>query len=143
MNNVIKMNFLMYPEFKFELDKLVIQEDPFPIYGRIFDDFTVFHLIGLTPTSKDVIQIGYLSTEATNSKFSLNYPFINLILDSESLKISKVELHKSKEDVEVILEVDIEPIDLDRLFVRIDQEETPLKILSLKKVAILGMGSGG
>ncbi|MHA2136555.1 MAG: HesA/MoeB/ThiF family protein [Candidatus Hodarchaeales archaeon] len=143
MNNVIKMNFLMYPEFKFELDKLVIQEDPFPIYGRIFDDFTVFHLIGLTPTSKDVIQIGYLSTEATNSKFSLNYPFINLILDSESLKISKVELHKSKEDVEVILEVDIEPIDLNRLFVRIDQEETPLKILSLKKVAILGMGSGG
>ncbi|PWI47379.1 hypothetical protein CEE45_11800 [Candidatus Heimdallarchaeota archaeon B3_Heim] len=140
---VIKMKFLMYPEFKAQLNELNFQEDPFPLYGRIFDDFTVFHLVEISSTSDTVKQIGYISLENTNPNFSLKFPFINLILDSKTLKIAKIEIFEKEEIITVVQDFAIEMIDLNRLFVRIDQEETPLKILREKKVAIIGMGSGG
>jgi molybdopterin/thiamine biosynthesis adenylyltransferase len=133
----------MYPDFETQLSSLMFQEEPFPIYGRVFDDFTVFHLVNLTSISKTERQIGYLSFIDTNTAFSLAFPFINIVLDSGSLKIAKIEHHKSETVHEVIEDFEISKIDLDRLFVRIDQEETPLNVLRSKNVAIIGMGSGG
>ncbi len=137
------MKFLLYPELEARLKNIPFQEDPLPLFGRSFDDFTVFHLVDLTSTSNDIYQIGYLSTETTNSNFSMTFPFINLTLDNKTFKITKITIHRNKDNIESLDEFEIESIDLERLFVRIDQEETPLNILRTKTVAIIGMGSGG
>ncbi len=138
-----KMKFLLYPELETELANLPLKEKIFPLFGRVFDDFTVFHFVSITSDMKSLRQIGYISNRETITDFTLDFPFIHLIVDTKRLEVTKIAIHKSQDDIEIIREFDIEKVDLNRLFVRVDKAETPLNLLQTKTVAIIGMGSGG
>jgi molybdopterin/thiamine biosynthesis adenylyltransferase len=144
---VIVTKIIIYPSFETEFNKLITQERTFVLYGRIYDDVSVCHLTGVSFT-KNTYPIGLLSTGTTHTKESiitakgLEYPYIHIMVEDDLTNL-KVYLYHREGNKESIDDVDIEHIDLDRLFVRIDREETPLKVLNKKSVAIVGMGSGG
>ncbi|MFX1283402.1 MAG: ThiF family adenylyltransferase [Promethearchaeota archaeon] len=141
------MRIIIYPSFENQFNDLKGQTITYLLYGRIYDDLTVCHLTGVYP-SKNSQSIGLLTIGSTPTKEpiitakALEYPYLHIIVENE-LSNLKAEVNYNEDDREFIVEVDIEYVNLDRLFVRIDQKETPLKILNQKKVAIIGMGSGG
>ena len=138
------MKIIIYPSFEEEYNDLKRHVNTYLLYGRSFDDFTVCHLTGFSKKSYPIglITIGSSpSQEPILTAKELDYPYIHILVKN-NLSTLKVDLYHSEANKESI-DVDIEYIDLDRLFVRIDQIETPLTVLSQKKVAIIGMGSGG
>ncbi|MFX0210814.1 MAG: ThiF family adenylyltransferase [Candidatus Hodarchaeota archaeon] len=138
------MKIIIYPSFEEEHNDLKRRANTYLLYGRSFDDFTVCHLTGFSKRSYPIglVTIGSSpSQEPIVTAKELDYPYLHIMVEKD-LSTLKVDLYQSEANKESI-DVDIEYIDLDRLFVRIDQTETPLSVLSQKKVAIIGMGSGG
>lgn len=145
---VKKMKLIIHPSFTEQIDSLRNKEGSYPLFGRIYDDFTVCHLIGITSSvySKSIgyLTIGKKRPEKTiNANKSNEYPFLHAIIDSDTIENLKVEVHYKEKIINSDIEVDINLINFNKLFIRIDQNETPLKIVGEKKVAIIGMGSGG
>jgi len=142
-----KMKVIIYPSFESQFNEVKTQKRTYLLYGRIYDDFTVCHLIGMS-LSKNTHPIGLLTIgsipteERIITREALEYPYFHITAE-EDLSNLKVDIYQKKGDRDSNIEVDIEYVDLNRLFVRIDQKETPLKVLNQKKVAIIGMGSGG
>lgn len=142
-----KMKIIIYPSFESQFNELKTQERTYLLYGRIYDDLTVCHLTGVS-LSKNTHPIGLLTIgsipteEPIITRKALEYPYFHVIAEEE-LSNLKVDIYKKKGERDSNVEVDIEYVDLNRLFVRIDQKEAPLKVLDQKNVAIIGMGSGG
>ncbi|MFW9905079.1 MAG: ThiF family adenylyltransferase [Candidatus Thorarchaeota archaeon] len=141
------MKIIIYPTFETEFRTLKTQKRTYLLYGRFYDNFTLCHLTG-TSFLKNTYPIGILSIGITSKKEplvtskGLEYPYIHIMAE-ENLSTLRADFHHSEEKIVSNIELDIEHLDLNRLFVRIDQEETPLKVLGQKKVAIIGLGSGG
>ena len=141
------MKIIIYPSFERQFNDLKTQKRTYLLYGRIYDDFTVCHLTGVSP-SKSAHPIGLLTIgiipkeKPIITAKALEYPYLHIIAE-EDLTNLKVDIYDNKGDRDANVIVDIEHLDLNRLFVRIDQKETPIRVLSKKKVAIIGMGSGG
>jgi molybdopterin/thiamine biosynthesis adenylyltransferase len=143
---VKKMKIIIYPSFERQFNDLKAQERPYPLFGRIHDDFTVCHLIGVSP-SKNTQPIGSLTLGSVYDEDPITikaqeFPYLHIIVEEE-LSNLKVNIHKQYGEMESNVEVEVELLDPNRLFIRIDQKETPISVLSEKKVAIVGMGSGG
>jgi molybdopterin/thiamine biosynthesis adenylyltransferase len=137
------MKVLIFPSFIKQLKALKGQTGTYSLYGRDYDDFTVCHLTGITKSDGSDKLIGILSIGEENAKKVLNYPYIHSHIDSENIKDLKISIHHSTENILSNIPLNIESVDLQRLFTRIDQNETPLEVLKTKKVVIIGMGSGG
>lgn len=142
-----KLNIVMFPSFITEYNRLKDQSTTYILYGRHFDDFTVFHLTGLSTTTHSY-PIGYVTLGKSpkekpilTSK-SMEFPYLHLAVENDLSEIESYLFHND-EDYTKIDQVEMNILDLDRLFVRIDQEETPLNFLKTKTVVIIGMGSGG
>ena len=137
------MKVLIFPSFFEQLEAMKGQTGTYSLYGRVYDDFTVCHLTGITKSDGSDDLIGILSLGEENPKTELNYPYIHSYIDSENIKDLKISIHHSTDNILSNIPLNIESVDLQRLFVRIDQNETPLEVLKTKKVVIIGMGSGG
>lgn len=141
------MRIIVFPSFEEEYNELKDQARTYLLYGRIYDDFTVCHLTGYSLLKKSY-PIGLFTIngvpeqEPIITAKELDYPYLHIMVEKDLLTL-KVDLYHSEENKQSIVDVDVEFVDLNRLFVRIDQEETPLRVLSQKRVAIVGMGSGG
>ncbi|UCG01929.1 MAG: ThiF family adenylyltransferase [Candidatus Heimdallarchaeota archaeon] len=141
------MKIIIYPTFENEFKNLKTQNRTYLLYGRIYDNFTVCHLTGVS-FSKSTYPIGLLTTGTTTMEEpiitakSLEYPYIHIMVE-ENLSTLKADVYHNEENKDSNIDVDIEYIDLNRLFVRIDEKEAPLRVLNKKRVAIIGMGSGG
>ncbi|MFX1517954.1 MAG: ThiF family adenylyltransferase [Promethearchaeota archaeon] len=137
------MKIIIYPSFKKEYNDLKGRVNTYLLYGRIFDNFTVFHLTGFSKKSYPIglVTIGSSYSQEPITAKELEYPYLHIMIE-EDISSLKVDLYQNVANKESI-DANIEYIDLDRIFVRIDQTETPLSVLSQKKVAIIGMGSGG
>ncbi len=144
---MIKMKIIIYPSFETEFANLKTQVRTFLLYGRIYDDFTVCHLTGVS-LSKNVYPIGLLTIGSTSTKESiitakgLEYPHLHIMVE-EDLANLKVDFYHDEGTKDSNIDVNIKYVNLNRLFVRVDQKETPLRVLNKKRVAIIGMGSGG
>lgn len=140
------MKLIIYPSFEKQFNDLKPQEWPYPIFGRIYDDFEVCHLIGVSPSkntqSIGSLTIGSVPTEEPITTKAQEFPYLHIIVEEDLSKLI-VNIHNEYGEITSNVKVEIEHIDLDRLFVRIDQQETPINVLNHKKVAIVGMGSGG
>jgi molybdopterin/thiamine biosynthesis adenylyltransferase len=144
---VNKLKLIIHPSFKEQIDDLGNKEGLYPLFGRIYDDFSVCHLMGISSSAYSK-SIGYLTLGKKPEKTfrdnkTFEYPFLHIIIDSETIESLRVEIHRKNGVIDTDREIDINLIDFNRLFVRIDQNETPLKIIGEKKVAIIGLGSGG
>ncbi|MFX0122569.1 MAG: ThiF family adenylyltransferase [Candidatus Hodarchaeota archaeon] len=140
------MKIIIYPSFEREFNDLKTRKRTYLLYGRIHDDFTVCHLTGVS-LSKNTYPIGLLtigipSTESIITAKGLEHPYLHIIVEKD-LSSLKADIYHNEGNKDSIIDVTIEYIDPNRLFVRVDQKETPLKILNEKRVAIIGMGSGG
>ncbi len=137
------MKVLLFPSFLEEFNYFKDLPGNYSLYGRDYDDFTVCHLTGITKSDGSDKLIGILSIGEENAKKVLNYPYIHSHIDSENIKDLKISIHHSTENILSNIPINIEFVELQRLFVRINQNETPLEVLKKKKVVIIGMGSGG
>ncbi|MHA2226880.1 MAG: HesA/MoeB/ThiF family protein [Candidatus Hodarchaeales archaeon] len=141
------MKIIIHPSFSEWFDSLKDNEGFYTLHGKIYDNYSVCHISGIFTSPVYPESIGYLTIgnkRPSNSiKIEKKYPFLNAKINSGNIESLKVEIFTEDNVVKSDFEVEIEIIDLNRIFVRIDQIETPLKILSQKKVAIIGMGSGG
>ncbi|MFX0051345.1 MAG: ThiF family adenylyltransferase, partial [Candidatus Hermodarchaeota archaeon] len=141
------MKLIIHPSFKEQLDGLGNKEGFYPLFGRIYDDLSVCHLMGIYSSvySKPIgyLTLGKKPEKTLNDNKTFEYPLLHTIIESETIESLKVEIHYKEGVIDADRDVDINLIDFNRLFVRIDQNETPLKIIGEKKVAIIGMGSGG
>ncbi len=137
------MKVLIFPSFHEQLRSISDQTGTYSLYGRVYDDFTVCQLTGITKSDGSDQLIGILSKREENNKKVLNYPYLHSYIDSENIKDLKISIHYSADNILSNISLNIELVDLQRLFVRIDQNETPLDVLKTKKVIIIGMGSGG
>ncbi|MHA2237112.1 MAG: HesA/MoeB/ThiF family protein [Candidatus Hodarchaeales archaeon] len=142
-----KLNIVMFPSFVKEYHQLKNQIKTYILHGRHFDNSSVFHLTGLSATAHSY-PIGYVTLGKSpeekpilTSK-AMEIPYLHLMIENDLSRI-QAYLFQNDDVLERIEEVDINEIDLERLFVRINQEETPLDILKNKKVVIIGLGSGG
>ncbi|MHA1444017.1 MAG: ThiF family adenylyltransferase, partial [Candidatus Hodarchaeales archaeon] len=137
------MKVLIFPSFLKQLRAMKDQTGTYSLYGRVYDGFTVCHLTGITKSDGSDELIGIISIGEENPKTELNHPYLHSYIDSENIKDLKISIHHSTDNILSNTPLDIELVDLQRLFVRIDQNETPLEVLKTKKVVIIGMGSGG
>ena len=140
------MKILIYPKFLVEMEAIELKQGSYPLYGRIYDDLTVCHFVGISDSSQYSDLIGSLSIglDENNTPNPNNiFPFIHAKLKSDDFKDLNIELFDKGGEQRTETKLDIEIVDLDRLFVRVDVKETPLDILQTKTVAIIGMGSGG
>ena len=148
-NPVLKIVF--YPSFEQELQVLNQQsglngDTIYWLSGRWFDDYSVCHFIGVTdvPTKHSIgvlTDIEGLFTDVSQVGSKIGYPLL-LVSLNEDLSNLKIIWHQSEKTI-LTPEIKSQFVDLDRLYVRIDQTETPLGELEKKTVAIIGMGSGG
>jgi len=137
------MKVLIFPSFLEQLKGLKGQTGTYSLYGRGYDDFTVYHLTGISKSDGSDQLIGIFSIGDENTKKVLDYPYLHSYIDSENIKDLKISIHHSADNILSSIPLNIEFVDFQRLFVRIDQNETPLDALKTKKVVIIGMGSGG
>ncbi|MFX0087310.1 MAG: ThiF family adenylyltransferase [Candidatus Hodarchaeota archaeon] len=142
------MKVIIHPSFIQTFNRIKSKSGTFPVFGKIFDNYSICHLIELMSSTTNSEFIGYLTLGYNELKLFneykfLNYPFLHVKMETEDINDLKVDIHLEKEKKESDLKTEIEKIDLKRLFVRIDENETPLKILREKRIAIIGMGSGG
>lgn len=141
------MRLIVYPSFEKRFIGYKNHSHIFLVYGKVYDDFQVVHLIDLISTPNSQL-IGYLKVgtsqeeELYRTAKELDYPYLYFITESRSLEGLSINLFKKDETI-LNIEYEIEKLDLSRLFVRIDQKETPLNALRNKSVAIIGLGSGG
>ena len=141
------MRLIIYPSFEERFNEFKTYPHTFLVYGKVYDNFQVVHLIDLVSTPDSQL-IGYLrignsqEEEPYRTAKELDYPYLCFTIDSQSLEELSVNLHKKDETI-LNIDFEIEKLNLSRLFVRIDQKETPLHALRNKKVAIIGLGSGG
>ncbi|MCK4847689.1 MAG: ThiF family adenylyltransferase, partial [Candidatus Heimdallarchaeota archaeon] len=119
------------------------QTGTYSLYGRIYDDFTICHLTSIDISDGSDQLIGILAISEENTKETLNYPYLHSYLNSENIKDLRISIHHNRDEIISNIPLSIELVNLQRLFVRIDQNETPLEVLKTKKVVIIGMGSGG
>ncbi len=166
------MKILKFPLFADKLNSIEESNLHYIIKGRVHDNFDVVHLIDLIPINEttDKIRdsnsnyIGFITIkkngienqsetslcpckQLTNTGSSLlikeliSVPHIHLEIERNQLKnptiCNFVDPSTENEDTS------IEEIDFSRLFVRINQDETPVKVLTKKKIAVIGLGSGG
>ncbi|MHA1214836.1 MAG: HesA/MoeB/ThiF family protein [Candidatus Hodarchaeales archaeon] len=142
------MKIIIFPSFKHQYRELKNPEGTYLLYGRCFDNYTVFHLTGLNQT-QDSYLIGHLRfgskdpEEPLKTTKEINYPYLDVSVGIEDLDDLQFQFFDETGSVQPNIEFEVEFVDLDRLFVRIDKTETPLKVLIRKKVLIIGMGSGG
>ena len=137
------MKVLIFPEFLVGLKSLKSQAGSYSLYGRVYDNYTVCHLTGISKSNGSDQLIGIITLKEGNGKEVLNYPYLHIHIDSEDVEDLKINIHNDIDNILSNVKSDVELVDLQRLFVRIDQNETPLEILKTKKVVIIGMGSGG
>jgi len=137
------MKVLIFPSFLKQFKTLKDQTGTYSLYGRKYEDFTVCHLTGIIKSDGSDQLIGILSIKEENTKNALHYPYLHSYIESENIEDLKISIHNSTDDILSNIPLNIELVDLQRLFVRIDQNETPLEVLKEKKVVIIGMGSGG
>lgn len=140
------IRILLYPEFLAEIEHVKFQEGSYPLYGRFYDGLTVCHFISTSDSSQYSELIGLLTIgPIENNKLNLDntFPFIHATLESDNIFDLNIELYEKRGIKYTDDELNLEIIDLDRLFVRVDQTETPIHILQEKTVGIIGMGSGG
>ncbi len=137
------MKVLIFPSFLLGLKRLNSQTGSYSLYGRVYDDYTVCHLTGISKSNGFDQLIGIFTFKEDLHKDVLNYPYLHVYIDSEDVLDLKIDIHNGFEDKLSNVRLNVELVDLQRLFVRIDQNETPLEMLKTKKVVIIGMGSGG
>lgn len=144
---VRKIKIIIYPSFEREFKDIKALKRTYILYGRIYDDFAVCHLTGMS-LSKNTYQIGLLTIGSIPTEKprvtakALEYPYLHITVEDDLSNLN-VDIHRKTGDKDSNIEVDITYLDLSRLFVRIDEKETPISVLKTKKVAIIGMGSGG
>ncbi|MFX1247892.1 MAG: ThiF family adenylyltransferase [Promethearchaeota archaeon] len=141
------MKIIIYPSFERQFYNLKSHQRTYLLYGRIHDDFTVCHFTGFN-LSKNEYPIGFLTISNTPVEKSIitakaiEYPYLHVYV-KEDLSILRADIFHNIDIIDSNIQVEIEYLNLSRLFVRIDQKETPIKVLNGKKVAIIGLGSGG
>ncbi|MHA1971908.1 MAG: HesA/MoeB/ThiF family protein [Candidatus Hodarchaeales archaeon] len=142
------MKIIIFPSFRDEYKALKNQEGTYLLYGRCFDGNTVFHLAGLNQT-QDSYLIGHLrfgsktENDPLKTAKEIDFPYLDVYVDSKDFDDLQFQFFDESGNIQADVKFEVEFVDLERLFVRIDQTETPLKILTNKKVLIVGMGSGG
>ncbi|NHJ02824.1 MAG: ThiF family adenylyltransferase [Candidatus Heimdallarchaeota archaeon] len=139
------LKILVYPSFKHDYQvkrKQIAKSSTLWLSGRYFDDYTLYHVTGLTtvqsPQSIGVLTLEDSPLDVSKLQSIFNFPFLHATSTKDFINL-KFRFYLSEGNTEV----EFEFVNLDRLFVRIDQKETPLGELKKKKVAIIGMGSGG
>jgi molybdopterin/thiamine biosynthesis adenylyltransferase len=138
------MKVLIHSSFVQEFNKVKSKNITFPLFGKIFDNYNICHLIGFKSSTTNSDFIGYLTLGYDEPELlNIIYPFLHVKIETEDIDGLKVDIHHEKRKIESDIMIEIEIIDMKRLFVRVDEDETPLKILREKTVAIVGMGSGG
>ena len=143
---VINLKLLIFPSFKEQFDDLKDKQGSYYLYGRIYDDYNVCHFVGISSCPDHAQKIGLITIGNKKPEIpslQYEYPIIDVKSNPQNITDLEIEIHYSKDKIKNDLTVNIEQINLDRLFVRIDESETPLNILREKKVAVIGMGSGG
>ena len=141
------MRLIVYPSFEERFTEFKNHKHTFLVYGKVYDDFQVVHLIDLVSTPNSQL-IGYLRSGASQEEEpyrtakELNYPYLYFKTESRNLEKLSIDLYKKNETI-LNIDYESEKLDLSRLFVRINQKETPLDVLRSKCVAIIGLGSGG
>lgn len=136
------MKIVIHPEFLEQLNSLLDQSGSYYVYGKIYDDSSVVHLMGIDQPLITNNFVGSISINNTNIKENEKNQLFPVNISCSSLKV---------EDMVFIIqgktiphsEIDFIIVDYDRLFVRVDQKQTPLSVLANKKVVIIGLGSGG
>jgi molybdopterin/thiamine biosynthesis adenylyltransferase len=142
------MKLIIHPSFKEQFDIIKDKEGYYTVYGRIYDNFAVCHLMGLDNALLYYKPIGYLTIGKKGSlkidiENLIDFPFLHVIIASDDIDNMKIEIYHDKNNIDSEIELDIDLINLERLFIRIDKKETPLSVINGKNVAIIGMGSGG
>jgi molybdopterin/thiamine biosynthesis adenylyltransferase len=158
----------LHPDFEAALKRTRTESDstgPLAVRGNVHDDDMVWHLTGIDdrtesrqhvdPTSGTVGV--YLGGDRSDSKdvegvvqgyidsgrvaVSSTEPF--LLISGES-PVCEYTLATSNDGI-VRVRTPIEPTRLrvDRLFVRVDDDDYPREVLANKRVAVIGLGSGG
>ncbi len=143
---VINLKLLIFPSFKEQFDDLKDKQGSYYLYGRIYDEYNVCHFVGISSCPDYAQKIGLITIgnkKPEIQSLQYEYPILDVKSNTQNIADLEIEIHYSKDQIKNDLTVNVEQINLDRLFVRIDESETPLKIIKEKKVAIIGMGSGG
>lgn len=143
---VRNLKIIIFPSFKDQFDNLKDKQGSYSLYGRIYDDCNLCHFVGISSCPDNAKKIGIFTIG--NEKHEIpslqhEYPLLNVKSNPQNIMELEIEIHYSKDQIKNDLSLNIEQINLDRLFVRIDESETPLKIIRNKRVVIIGMGSGG
>lgn len=144
--DVKTVRIIIHSSFKEQFESLNNKKGSYPLFGRIYDDFDVCHFSGLLTCPSNAKLIGRISfgtNQLESFEYPHEYPYLHVIFESETIEDLKVEINIDEVSKQSEDDFSVEFIDLDRLFIRIDENETPLKIVKDKKVAIIGMGSGG
>ncbi len=120
------------------------------LLGKRHDDGGVWHLMDTMEEDRfqqalfeDIQIVGKYTTG--NTAGSIDGQFLPtteyLDINIENNEITNVRVVQGDEIVRD--DISVRPIDLDRLFIRVDQDNTQLNELRDKKVGIVGLGSGG
>lgn len=120
------------------------------LLGRRYDAGDVWHLVDTAEESgfrqalfEDVQIVGkYTSRDTEGSidgKFLPTADYLDVTIgDNEIVNVRVVQDDETIRD-----DISVRPVDLDRLFIRLDENNTQINELSDKKVGIVGLGSGG
>ena len=120
------------------------------LLGRRYDAGDVWHLVDTAEESgfrqalfEDVQIVGKYTSRDTegsiNGKFLPTTDYLDVTIgDNEIVNVRVVQDDETIRD-----DISVRPVDLDRLFIRLDENNTQINELSDKKVGIVGLGSGG
>ncbi|MHA1989309.1 MAG: ThiF family adenylyltransferase [Promethearchaeota archaeon] len=145
-HEVRNLKIFIFPSFKNQFDDLKDKQGSYSLYGRVYDDYNVCHFVGISSHEIHTHKIGILTIGNKKPEIpSLQheFPFLDVKSNPQNIMDLEIKIHDSEDQINNDLTVNIEQINLNRLFIRIDEAETPLKILKEKRVVIIGMGSGG
>ena len=155
---------IVFPSFENAVESADLNR-PLLVTGQVYDDRSVWQLRGLVDETEisDVATAGENeavigvclpeghSEEGTESVSSYGIDDPPKVLDGPHVQVevdadaeTGIETVLSNPETEARERLNVETVEMDRLFIRVEHDEmTPLDELREKKVAFVGLGSGG
>ena len=72
------MRIFIFPSFLLRLKEIKNQPGSYPLYGKVYDDFTVCHLTGISKSDGSDQLLGLFTLQEERKQNTPDYPYLHV-----------------------------------------------------------------